>query len=294
MAAGDTASAVESASAVGRARRHHAHARPAISAPAGGRIEQMMVASRGIERGRAAARGGDREVDGIDGLDRSGRGRTDRGSRPAMACRSDRGAPATVSPSCTSTLANPAAAQQVGHAIGDVALGDPVQRHGHARAQEADPGPIHRDRPIIDQASRRLDPVDRRAGHIVRMRCEMRGVQLPERLHRDVESAATQLAEALRLGEQDAEVVGCGIEPAGPVERGDLGTRQMQAEDPLETRDLVEAAGDDATRRRFCLDGRAAAAPRRRARGRATRTPASAPPRRARPEAACRPRRRTR
>ena len=110
----------------------------------------------------------------------------------------------------------------------------------------------------------------------------MRGVQLPERLHGDVESAAAQLANAAPRRAR-CEVVGCRIQPARPIEGGDLGIRQMQAEDPLETRDLVEAAGDHGARPG---DGRAAA-PGRRARGRATRT-ASARPRRPRAGTACR------
>ncbi len=142
-------------------------------------------------------------------------------------------------------------AQQLGHAIGDVSLSNPVQRHGHARAQEADPGPVHRHRPVIDAPSHSLDPVHRRTSDIVRIGCEMRGVQLPERLHGDVESPAAQRAKALRLGEHDTEVMGCRVQPARPIEGGDLGIRHMQAEDPLEARDLVEAAGDHATHRSF-------------------------------------------
>ena len=110
-------------------------------------------------------------------------------------------------------------------------------------------GPVHRHRPVIDAASRSLDPVDRRTSDIIRIGCEMRGIQLPERLHGDVESAAAQRAKALRLGEHDAEVMGCRIQPARPIEGGDLGIRQMQAEDPLETRDLVQAAGDHTAHR---------------------------------------------
>ena len=47
----------------GRAPRQHRHARAAIGAPAGRRIEQMVMAARGIEARGEAARGGDGEVE---------------------------------------------------------------------------------------------------------------------------------------------------------------------------------------------------------------------------------------
>src|SRR6185503_9136903 len=97
-------------------------------------------------------------------------------------------------------------AQQVGDDVRDVALGDAVQRDGHAGAREAD-----RLRAVVDppEIHQRLCNIAR-ARRDVRLdlgpRPEVRLVESPQRLHRNVERAAAQHTEALALLDQGAQL----------------------------------------------------------------------------------------
>ena len=94
---------------------------------------------------------------------------------------------ARISPSSTRTFVEPAVAQEIGDAVGDVALRHAVQRHRHAGPAKADPRRVELDRAPVDpcQGGRRAPP--RWAGRIGAGVGEVLGIEVPERLHGDVE-----------------------------------------------------------------------------------------------------------
>ncbi len=71
------------------------------------------------------------------------------------------------------------------------------------------------------------------------MRPEMRLVESPQGLHRNVKRAAAQLTEALAFLDQFAQLGRRLHQLAGFVEARDFAVRPIEAEDPLEALDLV-------------------------------------------------------
>ena len=96
----------------------------------------------------------------------------------------------------------PAAAQEIGDAVGDVALRHAVQRHRHAGPAKADPGRVELDRAPVDPCQGGGERRLARAGRIGGRVGEVPGVEIPERLDGDVEGTAGRRGDARCEGQQ--------------------------------------------------------------------------------------------
>src|SRR6516165_370801 len=74
----------------------------------------------------------------------------------------------------------------------------------------------------------------------------MRGVNAPQRLHRDVEGAAAQFREALTFRKQRQQIMGWARETSVAIEACDLAVAAIQAELSLQPFDFGDALGDRA------------------------------------------------
>ena len=74
----------------------------------------------------------------------------------------------------------------------------------------------------------------------------MRGVNVPQRLHRDVEGATAQFREALTFRKQRQQIMGWARETSVAIEACDLAVAAVQAELLLQPFDFGDALGDRA------------------------------------------------
>src|SRR5262245_9374838 len=136
--------------------------------------------------------------------------------------------------------------QEVGNGISDIALRQAVERNRHASAGEADRGRAGLDAAEVDE---RLRHVTRARGDIhlhIGARPEMRLVELPQRLHRDVEGTSAERTDALALLDQRAQLGRGSLEPSTVIEARDLAVRPIEAEDALVALDLQAHLADRA------------------------------------------------
>ena len=136
--------------------------------------------------------------------------------------------------------------QQGRDAIGNIALGDAVQRDGHARTREADLGRLDLDGAVVHQS---LRPSEVGCGGPLRTGArtrEVRGMEAPERLHGDVEGALRPLRIGAGLGQQRDEFERRRREATVPIEAGERALGPVEAEHVLQPVDLGDAAVDEA------------------------------------------------
>ena len=138
--------------------------------------------------------------------------------------------------------------QQGGHTVGDVALGDAVERDRHARPREADFRRRDLDGPVIHQRLRLREVVCGRPPRVGAGTGEVRGVEAPERLHGHVEGALRPLRIGARLRQQRHQFQRRRRKAALPVEAGDRALRPVEAEHVLKPVDLGDAARDQPPR----------------------------------------------
>ena len=143
-------------------------------------------------------------------------------------------------------------AQQLGHPVGHVSLGDAVQRYRHARLAEPDAPGSDVDPVIIDQRQCGLKFRTRRYG----ARRLMRRQQPPERLDRHVEPPAAEVAETHRFGQQPAHVQAGIWKNAVAVQPAQGRVWAEKAELAFQPIDLGKAGPDDRPRLSFDRDGR--------------------------------------
>ena len=110
------------------------------------------------------------------------------------------------SPKSTTGALKAFIAQHVGYGVRDEALGNAVQRNGHAGAREPDGSRAAFDLAEIHHSVRDVARAGRDVRLDVGMRPEMRLVKPPQGLYRNVESAAAQLTEALAFLDQFAQL----------------------------------------------------------------------------------------
>ncbi len=207
----------------------------------------MVMPAGGLEFGAIAARGAKRAIGQIehdrDLVRRTRIGEAD-APRVPIAMTAERAD--LTAPHIREKPTDAMVAQHLRDPVGDIALGDAVEGQSHSGFGQADAPGIDIDTPPIDKRER---PVDRRPfGPVRRGRGraeEMGGIDIPERLHRDVEGAFAQRGEALALRQQRQQILGRRREPALPVEARDLAVAAVEAEDPLEPLDLGGALADE-------------------------------------------------
>ena len=146
-----------------------------------------------------------------------------------------RGPSARVSPRSSRTFGEARGAQQVGHPVGDVALGDAVQRQRHAGTPEGDPLGRRLHRAEADPAQRGGERLGRRLGRGA-------GEEVPERLDARVERAAGGPPQRGADGQQLDQLGRRRVEGAIAVQADEGRVVAVQAEDPLEPGHLGEAA----------------------------------------------------
>ncbi len=143
-----------------------------------------------------------------------------------------------------------ALAQQIGDAVRDVALRHAVKCHRHAGPAVGDPACVDLDRAPVDQrpggSERRLARSSRVRGRVG----EMAGIEVPERLHGDVEGAPGGGRHPGREGQQLDQLERRGVQPSLAIQPRQRRVGQIEAEDPLEPTDLVAAGRDGLARRR--------------------------------------------
>ena len=147
-------------------------------------------------------------------------------------------------------VGDPAVAQDLGDAVGDVALRDAVEGDGAARALERDAARRDLQRAIVDQRARRRQRRAVRPGGAVGPAVEMFGVERPQRLDRDIERAVGERAESLRRAQHPHHVEARGVEPSAAVELAQGAVVSVQAELAFEPRDLARAIVEETGRRR--------------------------------------------
>src|SRR5262245_29167015 len=109
-------------------------------------------------------------------------------------------------------------AEQIGDRVGDEALRDAVERDAHAGTREGDAGGARFDVAEVHQLVGEFCGAARKVVDNIRAGPEVRFVEPPERLHRDVEGAFACPAEALALFDEGAEFAGWFIQRASGVE----------------------------------------------------------------------------
>ena len=128
-------------------------------------------------------------------------------------------------------------AQQVDDAVGDPALGDAVERQGHAGAGEGDAVAAGADGVEADAGAGLGEGGGGRAGGVA-AGGEVGGVEAPERLDGRVEGAAGRGVEAAAVVEDGDELGRRRGEGAGAVQLAEGGVGAVEAEDRLEAGDL--------------------------------------------------------
>ena len=139
-------------------------------------------------------------------------------------------------------------AQQIRDPVGDIALGDAVQRDAHARMGEPDPPGGDGHVAVVDEPPHPLDGSTIGASACRDRAREVGGVEGPERLHGGVEGAARHLAEGAGEGEQVHEIRGRVLDDAVAVQLGDRRSPAIEAEDVFESAHLRHATPEDAAR----------------------------------------------
>ncbi len=145
-------------------------------------------------------------------------------------------------------MGDPPCPQELDHPVGNVALGDAVERHAHARSQETDD--LRPETPAAEADPRQGGGArrGRRAVGIGPRLAEMAGIELPKRLDGDVEHPAGERVIRRTLAEDADEVGRRRLELSSPVERHQRRVCTVEAHDRLEPPHLGQGLGDEPVR----------------------------------------------
>src|SRR5215471_8800479 len=141
-------------------------------------------------------------------------------------------------------------AQEVGDGVGDEALRDAVEGYAHAGALKPDAGTANIDLPEIHEIACHVAGAGRDIRLDIAVRPEMRFIKPPQRLHRDVEGAVAQQAEASAFLDKPAQLRRRFTQCACRIKARDFTVLPVEAEYALVAGDLATDPQDGALRQR--------------------------------------------
>src|SRR6266446_5105544 len=232
-----------------RPRPDHGYVDKAVGAGAGVRVEDVMETPGRLESGAITARHRKRHVFKLDRAgDAACRHAVADADPPRMTLRvaTDGAKLAEIDHGAFEAFI----AQQISDGVGDKSLRKAVEGDGHAGARKGDMRVADVDIAEIDEPSCDIAGARRDVLLDVAVRPEMRLIEPPQRLHRDVEGAVAQYAEAAAFLHKGAQLARRLMQRAGPIETRDFAVLAVEAENALITRDLAADPQDGALRQR--------------------------------------------
>src|SRR5229473_1156614 len=232
-----------------RPRPDHSYVDKAVGACAGVRVEDVMETPGRLEGGAIAARHRKRHV---FKLDRAG----DAARRHAVADADP--------PRMTLRMATDGAklaeidhgtfeafiAQQIRDGVGDKSLREAVEGDTNAGTRKGDMRVADVDIAEIDELSCDIAGAGLDVLLDVAVRPEMRLIEPPQWLHRDIEGAVAQYAEATAFLHKGAQFARRLMQCPSPIETRDFAVLAVEAENALITRDLAADPQDGSLRQR--------------------------------------------
>src|SRR6266478_869220 len=220
-----------------RPRPDHSDVDKAVGACAGVRVEDVMETPGRVEGGAVTARHRKRHV---LKLDRAG----DAARRHAAADADPPGMALRVATDGTKLAEidhgtfEAVIAQQIRDRVGDKSLREAVEGDAHAGARKSDMRVADVDIAEIHERSCDIAGAGLDVLLDVAVRPEMRLIEPPQWLHRDIESAVAQYAKAAAFLHERAQFARRFVQAAGCIETRDFAVLAVEAENTLIARDL--------------------------------------------------------
>src|SRR5882672_1959602 len=232
-----------------RPRPDHSYVDKAVGACAGMRVEDVMETPGRLEGGAVTARHRKRHVFKLDRAgDAARRHAVADADPPGMTLRvaTDGAKLAEIDHGAFEAFI----AQQIRDGVGDESLREAVEGDAHAGARKGDMRVADIDIAEIDELPCDIAGAGRDVLLDVAVRPEMRLIEPPQWLHRDIEGAVAQYGEATAFLHKGAQFGRRLVQAAGRIETRDFAVLAVEAENTLIARDLAADPQDGALRQR--------------------------------------------